>query len=289
MMRTCQKCDCPAFPLRRGYCHRCDMHRRAKFGYRCSYVDAEPVRAHIAVLREAGMGLRHIARVAGINRKVIQYIVRGRPERGSGPNKRVTEATSAAILAVAVPQRDRDAVAGGDLVDAVGTVRRLQALVAWGYPREHLGIQLGWQGRTSCTGNISKLMRSTRVCASTADRVDAIFRDLQLVPGWSSRARNEGAKMGWALPMEWDEDAIDDPSATVDEVSADGHSAPHQLDVHADYCSFADRYVELVDFLELSDEVIARRMGIKFESLQRRKERHQRCIELVRDEEQEAS
>lgn len=288
-MRACERCSRPYFPLRRGYCHRCDMTRRATFGYQCSYVDADPVRAHITVLRAAGMGLRHIARVAGLNRKLVQNIVYGRAERGSPPCKRVSAATSAAILAVPIPQRDRDAVADGDLVDAVGTVRRLQALVAWGYPRSHLGAQLGWTGGpTSYSGNISKLMRSTQVRASTAARVDAMFRELQMVPGWSSRARSEGAAKGWPLPMDWDEDLIDDRCASTD-VSIEW--TPIQLDVHDHYCSFADRYVEFADSpaLTFSDDEIARRMGIKFESLQRRKARHARCIELLREQEQEAS
>jgi hypothetical protein len=197
------------------------MQRRAKIGYQCSYVDAELARTHIATLRKAGMGLRHIAQVAGINRKSIQILLYGRVDRGTPPSKRIARSTSVAILSVAIPGRDRDAVAAGGLVDAVGTVRRLQALIAWGYPRSHLGALMGWTGgQTSCSGNIGALLIARQVRASTAAKVDEIFRSLQNTVGPSERARAEGAKKGWALPIQWDEAALDDPRTGVGDVAA---------------------------------------------------------------------
>lgn len=40
--KPCEKCGRDYYPLRRGYCHRCDMQRRARYGYQCSFVDAAP-------------------------------------------------------------------------------------------------------------------------------------------------------------------------------------------------------------------------------------------------------
>ena len=100
--KPCEKCGRDYYPLRRGYCHRCDMQRRARYGYQCSFVDAAPVRQHVAALGAAGIGLRRLAQLSGVSRSALTCLVNGRSERGSGPNKRVSAATAQAILAIEV-------------------------------------------------------------------------------------------------------------------------------------------------------------------------------------------
>jgi transcriptional regulator with XRE-family HTH domain len=98
------------------------------------------------------------------------------------------------------------------LLNPIGTIRRLQALVAAGYTQADLANRLGMK---PC--NVSRLMSTERrVHVKTADAVSALFDELQLMPGPSSAARRRGARMGWALPLAWDEDEIDDPAAEPD-------------------------------------------------------------------------
>lgn len=217
-MKPCEKCGLEYFPLRRGYCHRCDMNRRSRVGYECSYVDAAPARAHIRALVAAGVSLRGLATMAGVDRKRLHYILRGRRDRGAGPSQRITRTVADKILAVPVPESRLAVVAEGDLVDSVGTARRLQSLVAFGYSRDDLGRRMGYTGgRASCSGNISRLMDPAllTVRAGTARRAAALFCELQMVPGGSTRATTEGLRRGWPLPMDWDEESIDDPRAVT--------------------------------------------------------------------------
>ncbi|WP_329812774.1 hypothetical protein, partial [Streptomyces sp. GSL17-113] len=66
-------------------------------------------------------------------------IVTGRPERGTGPQRQVRPDLAAAVLAV---QPSFDLLAPSTQVDSTGTHRRLQALVAAGWPQHHLAVAL---------------------------------------------------------------------------------------------------------------------------------------------------
>lgn len=217
----CERCGNPSTDgnLRRGYCKRCDMQRRARVGYQCSYVDAAPARARVLGLRAHGIGLREIERRTGIARSALLSLIHGRTPtegRSGAPCARITQRNHDKIMSIEVPAgglSHRDPIPDGQMVDAIGTIRRLQALVAFGYPRSHLGRLMGWTGGSaSLSGNISTLMdptRTPRVRAATARRVAEIFRQLQMTPGPSARARNEGLRRGWELPFDWDEDELD--------------------------------------------------------------------------------
>lgn len=243
---------CDRKPVRRGMCGaHYEQYRTRQQAYgrwESVYVDAEPARLHIKELQASGMGLRRIAELAGVNRKTLQWITTGRSERGSGPSRQVTRANAEKILAVEITARAAD----HQHVSAVGTVRRLQALVASGYSRSRLAERLGIQA-----SNATHLFDASThaVLARTARAVEALFAELQLIPGPSSRARNEGRRRGWPLPMSWDEDSIDDPAARPDL----GESAP---------AGFAERYRDCRD-IGLSDQETARRIGVKPESLKR--------------------
>lgn len=256
--RPCEKCDRDYYPLRRGYCSRCDMQRRARRGYQCSFVDAQPVRRHVAALRKAGIGLRRLSELSGVSRSALTCLVNGRPERGSPPNKRVSAATAEAILAVPLPARPCDEVADHQLVDAIGTVRRLQSLVALGHPRSHLAKRLG-----IAPANATRLFDSAtlRVTAATARKVIALFDELQATPGPSERARSEGRRRGWEVPLAWDDDELDHFRVNVDSVDEEG-SDDREL-------TFVELYAEL-RYLGYSDIEIAHREGIAIESLHRR-------------------
>lgn len=256
-MTACSK-GCGRRASRRGLCSSHYNTRRERdiaYGrWEPVYVDAEPARRHVLALRAAGMGRRRLAELSGVSDSVISVLVNGRPERGTGPSKRITASNAAAILAVPVP--DTRHLAAGARVDITGTTRRLQALVAAGYTQTDLCARLG----ITAANSTDLFHAQGRVLAATALRVHDLYDALSMTAGPSQPARDRAHRMGWAPPLAWDDDTIDNPNATPDL----GERAT---------VTWVERYQELRD-LGLSQDEIARRMGIERESLLRQIERH---------------
>jgi hypothetical protein len=93
----------------------------------------------------------------------------------------------------------------------------VQALVAFGYPQAHLARELGIDvaNMRPLTGRPAQDARhlGQEITAARHRQIAVLFDRLQMQPGPSARARNIGNKHGWALPLEWDEESIDDPDA----------------------------------------------------------------------------
>jgi hypothetical protein len=109
-------------------------------------------------------------------------------------------------------QRDyekRRYLAGGNmLIDGTGTRRRLRALAALGWPRRVLAERLNT--RLSYAG---ALMYKNRVHWDTAARVAAVYDELSMTIGPSPRAASDAKAKGWPVPLDWDEEDIDNPDA----------------------------------------------------------------------------
>jgi hypothetical protein len=259
----CSRDPCTRPASRRGMCashYEQYRHRQKAYGrWESFYVDAEPARLHVKTLQAAGLGTRRIADLAGINRNNIMGLTNGRRGRGSGPpSQTIRRVSSERILAVPVPDVAHRVAKGNTVVPGVGTTRRLQALVAFGYTQDDLSRRIGW-----APSNAVRLFnpeRSPQVQARTARQVEALFRELQLIPGPSERARRHAQRKGWALPLAWDEDSIDDAAALPDSAQ---RSRP----------GFVDRYQDFRD-CGYSDLLIATRMGIQPGSLLRMLDRH---------------
>ncbi len=180
------------------------------------WTDAEPVRVHIRHLQSCDMGLRAIAAAADIDRKQLQSILRGRPERGTGPQEKVRPALAVAVLGV---EPTLDNLAAGCIISAIGTTRRLQALVAAGWPQQRIAEDMGW-----LPTNVSQLMRATTVTVKNARLVRAVYDRLWNVDpatrGASPRGIEDAKKRAqqerWAPVGAWDDDTIDDPAAFPD-------------------------------------------------------------------------
>lgn len=255
--------ECAKPATRRGMCRahyaQYRIRQQAYGRWESTFVDAAPVRAHIEALIAAGVGKRRIADIAGVNRNSIQFLTIGRPERGNGPAGKVARRIADRIMAVPVPDplAAKDILADGDIVAAVGTVRRLQGLVAIGWTQDVLARRLGIAPR-----NAKRLFNSSdrMVTARYARAVAALFDELQMTPGPSDRARRHAERRGWVPPLAWDEDSIDDPAARpVQTTHARG--------------GFVERYSELAD-LGVGQVECARRLGITWASLVRQLQRH---------------
>lgn len=169
---------------------RLDHHRGQR-----RRTDATQSRHHIERLIAANWTQAQIARAAGITHHVIGDIRRGRQV--------VANSTALAILSVPIgpaPPDVRD-------TDATGTMRRLRALVAIGWPIDQLAPQFGIF--STALGNIAR-GELERVRITTADTVALHYQQLSRRPGPSNRGRILARKKGWHGPLAWDD--IDDPN-----------------------------------------------------------------------------
>jgi len=221
--RTCAATGCGRNTRRRGLCgahYGAWRTRQHAYGWFVSdYVDPAPVRTHVHALQAAGLGERRIAELAGLHRTHITSVNHGRSRtKPDQPATKISTRVAAAILAVPIPGNPVAAAAAGACIDSTGTVRRLQALVAVGYPATGLGERIG----VSAT-NMAHTMRATQVTVRRARQVAQMYEQLSHLPGESTRARMRARRQGWAPPLAWDEDTIDDPAASP--VDTDGSAA----------------------------------------------------------------
>lgn len=173
---------------------RLDHHRGQR-----RRTDATQTRHHIERLLAAGWTKAQIARAAGVAHRTVGAVV--------GGVANISKRTALAILSVQIgpaPDDARD-------VDATGTVRRLRALVAIGWPIAHLAKRLGMYD--TAVGNIAR-GELAQVRATTAENVAALYRELCRLPGPSQRARIDARKKGWHGPLAWDD--IDNPAEEPD-------------------------------------------------------------------------
>lgn len=104
------------------------------------------------------------------------------------------------------------------MTSSAGTHRRLQALVAQGWALSELSRRLGYT-----RGALQELFASDQTMPEARRTVAALYDELwdkqppsstarqrQVV----SRSKNLAKRKGWAGPLAWDDDTIDDPSAT---------------------------------------------------------------------------
>lgn len=156
-------------------------------------------------------------------------------------------------------------------VDATGTRRRVQALVAIGWPMSQQSARLGME-----RSSVHAMTRHTWVHLDTAAKVTALYDELSMVPGPNNRARLQAKKRGWAPPLAWAEDEIDDPTARPNI----GTHQPRSFDeVAVQRAMHADRVplrpvertaaVRRLTAAGLSAAQIAARLGIDPRSVQR--------------------
>jgi predicted transcriptional regulator len=188
-------------------------NRQILYGRWQPYVDAQPVREHLRRLATAGIGWRRAAGLARVSTGAVSRILYGGPGERP-PSQRARPHTAAAILAV-TPSPGQ--LAPGALTDSTGSRRRLQALVATGWSQARLARELGLTA-----ANFGAMMRCDHVTAGTARAVSDLYDQLWDQPPpehdqrtriAASRARRYAAERGWAPPLAWDDDLIDNPAA----------------------------------------------------------------------------
>jgi len=183
-------------------------HRERTFGRPSPFTGAGPTRAHIQRLRGDGIGIDQIAKLTSISTGYLRELVYGRA--GRPRIQRVRPETAQRLLRVQISDANR---AAASHVNATGTRRRLQALVAIGWTQTALAAELG----RSAT-NLQRSMTSKAVTAHTARRVTKLYQRLwNIQPPHASSAqraaidaaRARAARHGWQPPLAWDDIDID--------------------------------------------------------------------------------
>lgn len=219
-----------------------------------SYADAALARAHVQKLL-ATLTVGQIEARSGVHRNSIALLLGTAP--GQAPSKRMRRTSVAALLAVDGAPLGSET---GGMCDPAGTRRRLQALAALGWSMRELERQCPRPGP-----NIRKVMDRRNddapMMVITRDAVRALYDRLCLTPppetGRTARIRRWAASNGWAPPLAWDEDTIDNPAAEPQAPKGD------------DKQEFLDTYAEL-KALGLDDNQIAERIGMVRESMKAR-------------------
>lgn len=206
------------------YCRPCSriMSKRVRINTErgttaTGLVDAQPIREHIEQLVIRGMSRHQIAELAGIHRTIIRNLLVGQPSVGQGPAKRLRATTAAALLTVTFTPCEPTTVAPGRsrkfgaTVEPTGTRRRLEALMANGWPARELGLRLGHK-----TASLQLPRAGRRYTSSTAAAVRALYDELSDTPGPSQRCATLYRGRGYLHPGWWDPDTIDDPDAEPD-------------------------------------------------------------------------
>jgi transposase len=230
-------------------------------------VDAQPVREHMMMLAEFGLGYKRVAKLAGIGITPARNLIWGRQD--SGPRygelqKQVKRETAEAILAV---KPEIGVLAGGARIPARGVHRRVQALVTMGWSQSKLADRLGME-----RGNFGLMMQRTHVTVRVHREVAALFEELwNVLPPreeWHDKiafARSKGyaRKRRWLPPLAWDDIDNDVEPPVPDEIDGVDEVLVH-LAVSGDHVrlSPAERRaaVTVLHDARLSDSAIAERL-----------------------------
>ena len=175
-------------------------------------VDAAPVRQHIRHLHAAGYTNWWIARLAGVATETVIGFTR--PINRTGNRKGVKRTCHPDVAAKILAVRAKETLPG--LVDTTATRRRLQALIAVGWPIEHVARRIGMHGN-----HLRLTVERPRVYGRTAQAIADVYEQLKTrrperngVPKVEAdKARRRAAANRWPTPRYWAErmDVIDDP------------------------------------------------------------------------------
>lgn len=179
---------------------RCDECRRGNMVKQKRYrlkgrqlIDSAPTIKHVLWLREQGLKRDQIAMAASVGTATIGRLCYYKPAK-------VHKDTAARILAV----KPTSTPLSG-MHDSIPTTRKIQALVAIGWPKPTIAAMVGVTQAT--INSIAKGKRKT-TWHPVAVKVDEVFRQLRMTAGPSDAARQAAAANRWLPPLAWDD--IDD-------------------------------------------------------------------------------
>lgn len=171
---------------------------------------ADKAADHVLQLRARGLNDHTIMRKAEVCPDVLYRIMR---REGT-----IHVTVERRILSIPVPAQTTGPTASRAYIPALGTHRRLQALVAAGWHVAELARRLGKDREN--LGPIVKQSGGGKVAMFLADQVRHLYDELQdqrpedhgVLPAYAERARRMAAARGWLPPAYWDDDEFDNPN-----------------------------------------------------------------------------
>jgi hypothetical protein len=220
---------------------------RKRYNGSATIVPPDRAMAHVGRLRAAGVPDSTILRAAGLS----ENFLRGMAHRTRG----ILSTTEARILAV------HPGVHVQYLVPALGTTRRLRALGAMGWTLADVEARTPLAKKT-----LSLLMAGAQQCVTRegAEHIARVYDQLCMRRGPSERARLLARRKGWAPPLAWDEDDLDDPSA---EPYMDSEQPDAELNL--------DEFMRLLAYGEGREQAAAR-IGVTLDAIAAAARRHGR-------------
>lgn len=243
-----------AYVLDRCRCNPCseansaaenERTRLKAYGRYNKYVNAHPVRLHLAELADYGIGLKRVAALSGIGTGTMSKIFYGVYAPGPGgrngkgekirqPSRRVLRSTAEKIYAIEpVPANLGSGQADHERTPLART--HLQALVALGWSQSKLATRLGMLPTnlgpvigTSTSGGPRARPGLRVLSRGTVDKIEALFNDLAMTlpPETnqreriaSSRARNYAAARGWLPPLALEDLETEEAVEHLDQVA----------------------------------------------------------------------
>lgn len=173
-------------------------------------------RVHIEWLLSEGMTITAISGECGVARITISRI-----RKGEGTSTTTQEMIRQVLPG---PQLATDETPDTALVDGAGTRRRLRALAAEGWTSTRLAERHGGPPPSMRLAMLKG--EDERTLAVFARSVREIYEELwdqeppctsRYEKAQATRARKDALQRGWAPPMAWDEESIDDPAASAGE------------------------------------------------------------------------
>jgi hypothetical protein len=221
------QCRCNPCRDKRAAMERARSRAKAYGRFDRGVVDADPIREHMMLLAEFGIGYKRVAALAGIGITPARNLIWGRQDPGpryGELQKHVKRETAEAILAV---KPDIENLAGGARIPARGTHRRVQALVTLGWSQSKLAERLGME-----RSNFGTMMQRDHVTARLHRAVEALFEEL-----WDreppraewrdkiaySRTLRFAHERRWLPPLAWDDidNDVEPPVAEAEEGAVD--------------------------------------------------------------------
>lgn len=199
-MTTCKRptCTLPPEAGTRGYCES-DYRRTIRMGIH-GWRNADHAREHVLALRNLGWTWEQIGEAAGVSTWTPNML-------GIGRTSHLLPETHNAILAI--PLAPRGSHRGRD---NTGTRRRVQALSWMGWTATAVAERAGCPVSTLRT----LILPGRRISYTLAAQVAAVYDELCMKHGPSKGAAGKARGLGFAPPLAWDEDTIDDPDASPD-------------------------------------------------------------------------
>lgn len=176
--------------LRRRYQKRLRLLRRGQK----VRIDAAPVWRHVDKLQAEGWNYARIAAAAGVTGELLHQRLATIHKRRA----RTILGVDRAAMFAAAPDDSQ--------VPAIGAQRRIQALMALGWPARDI------LPATCMAGQVIRPGRRT-VSALTWRAVSDSYDRLSMSRGTGKLALNRARREGWPPPLCWDDDDIDDPNA----------------------------------------------------------------------------